>query len=98
MSETLPNIPIGFNSWVDLSTESGIAVGSPYEITNEFGGWILLHESSTVPDINEKSGKRLAVFPDDKSSAVIKEGSLKVWAKLLHDTIITGSELSINEL
>lgn len=98
MAETLPNIPVGHDAWVDLSTVSGIAVGTAYEITNQKGGWVLLFESSTEPDINEKSGRRLSVFPNENSSAFIPEGSLKVWAKLLHDTIITGSELNLSEL
>jgi len=97
MAATIPNIKVSANAWVDLSAESGIAVGAAYEITNQRGGWVLLHESSTEPSIEEDSGKRLASFPVEYS-AYIGEGSLKIWARLLNDSILTGAELSLSEL
>ena len=86
MSQTLDNIEVTSEDWVDLSTESGIAVGTAYEISNQLGGVVLLYEANTKPDVTQKSGQRLPSFPAENNNAQITAGSLKIWAIALQNS------------
>lgn len=97
MADTLDNVVVTQNAWVDLSSASGIVVGTAYDITNQKGGWVLLRESDSEPDLEETSGRRLAVFPDELSEAYVATGSSKIWAKMLTHPTITASELNLQE-
>lgn len=95
MAQTIDNIPVTTEEWVDISAISGIAAGTAYTITNEKGNTVLLHESATEPAADEKSGRRLAIFPSPTHFVTIPAGSLKIWAKQLDNKVITGSEINV---
>lgn len=85
MAQTLDNITVTSSDWVDLSTESGIAAGTAYEISNQLGGVVLLYEANTKPALSQESGQRLNSFPAENNDATITAGSLKIWAKALQN-------------
>lgn len=97
MAQTINNIVVTQDAWVDLSDVSGITAGTAYDITNQKGGWVLLHESDTIPADDELNGRRLAVFPEELSEAYIPSGSTKIWAKMTTNRNILASELNLQE-
>ncbi len=97
MAETIDNISVTADAWVDLNTAAGISVGTAFDITNEKGGVVLLYESDTEPDETETSGRKLNTFASCNNVAEIESGSLTIWAKTQSNGSITGSELNVQE-
>ena len=52
MADTLPNIAISENVWVDLYAQSGIATGTQIIVQNVGARDIYLSTKATQPDIN----------------------------------------------
>ena len=81
MSKTLPNITVESDDWTDLSAASGISAGTQYLITNKHSVWCMLIESTDKPSVDDQDGVIIANFPSEMSSAIVTNGSDKVWAK-----------------
>jgi len=80
MSQTIPDIEIG-DSWVDLNTTSGVAVGSEFIIQNKKTTWILLYEGTDAPLSTSTAGVYLTNLDRPDGKCTVRSGSLKVWAK-----------------
>lgn len=80
MAETKPDIQVGSDAWVDVNTESGVAVGDKMRITLKTGVWCRLYEGDTPPDITSKRGEVLTDKRNPYNIATISAGSLKIWA------------------
>jgi hypothetical protein len=80
MAQTLPDIIIG-QTWVDINTESGIAVGDVMLISNKGSGDVLLVEQATAPLDSSKEGVPMTNTGDPYAVYTVLSGSLKVWCK-----------------
>lgn len=98
MSQSLADIKVTPEAWVDLSSISGIPVGTLYDIQNKKGTWVLLHESDTEPAIDETAGRVLSIMPDSTSKATVADGSLKIWAKAISSGAVTTATLNLQLL
>lgn len=94
---TIADIPVTSEAWVDLSTISGITVGTKYEIQNKSGAWCMLVEADEEPDSDYTSGKYIASFPSSQSSATIPTDSTYIWAKTKSNGVLTGCTLNCQE-
>lgn len=81
MSETLPNIRVENDDWISVNAESGISVGTAFQINNEGNFKVKLLESSTQPLVNDTRGVLLTSLNKSRSIVKIAEGSLEIWAK-----------------
>ena len=62
MADTLPDVPLPKNTWVDLYAATGILVGTQIVVTNKGSSRIILQSKATTPtDLN---GPTLAVDED----------------------------------
>lgn len=67
------------NSWVDLNTVSGIAVGTPVAIQNKGLYAVLVQESDLEPETTSE-GKVVTTLGGGSAEAYYDESSLKLWA------------------
>lgn len=95
MSQTINDIKVTSEAWVDLSNASGIPAGTEYDIQNKKGTWVLLHESDGEPSINETSGRVMPIIPDPSAKAIVVGGSLRIWAKALSSGAVTTATLNL---
>lgn len=79
--ETLDDISIPNDQWVDINTASGIAVGALFDIQNKTTIWVQLYEGDTAPSLDETSGRLLTNLSDFYGIATILAGSKRIWAK-----------------
>jgi len=98
MANTLPDISVGSDDWMDLSDVSGIPAGTQYLITNKYTVWAMLVESDTKPDLDFTDGILLANFPSVMCTAIIKSGSNKVWAKARPNGVYKVATLNLQEI
>lgn len=80
MAATLPDIPIG-QTWVDINTVSGIAVGTAIAILNKGNGEVRLIESDTIPAVDETDGLLLTTLENAYAMGSADAGSIRLWAK-----------------
>lgn len=80
MAQTIPDISVSHDSWVDVNTISGVTVGTAAQITNKGVENVWLYEGTDAPSIDSKDGELLRV-DGVRSVATIAEGSLKIWAR-----------------
>ena len=95
MSGTISDISVDNTVWVDLNTESSIAVGTKMSITNKSDSWCRLYEGDTAPDIDSKDGEILTNLNKNSGRAIIPTGSLKIWALSVTSFSVS---LSVQEL
>lgn len=95
---TIIDISVTTETWVDVSSVTGIAVGTGYNIQNKKGSVVILVESATEPQADYTSGKYVAPFPSSVSTATILEGSSSIWAKAKKDNVLTGCTLNCQEI
>lgn len=79
MAQTLPDVVVG-DTWVDLNTVTGIAVGTRLALLNKSTTWIQLAEG-TEPAANYKDGVILRDMESNYAQADIPASSLTIWAK-----------------
>lgn len=80
MAQTINDIPVTSAAWVNLNTQSGIAVGTPMFIVNESLTWVRLFEGSTAPALDYSSGITLTNKTNGYADAYVERGSLAIWA------------------
>tara|TARA_R100001594_G_scaffold22618_1_gene43837 strand:+ start:568 stop:945 length:378 start_codon:yes stop_codon:yes gene_type:complete len=68
------------NTWVDVNTVSGIAVGSSITIQNVSTVWVNIQESSSEPT-EEREGKIITNLDKSSAEALVKSGSDKIWVR-----------------
>lgn len=96
MTQTLPDITVGSGTWVDLNTESGIAVGTKMSVTLKSSIQCRLYEGATPPALDSTDGINLTGPKYPYASATILAGSLKIWA--LSTQIGLNAKVSVQEL
>lgn len=77
---TIPDISFS-NTWVDINTVSGIAVGEPFLIQNKRSTWAIIQESNTAPDDSSQDGIPLTNMGESTSKCYISQGSGRIWIK-----------------
>ena len=75
------NVIVSGDTWVNINTLSGAAVGSAINIQNIGLGACLLQESNTMPT-EDKGGLLFPPMYDSLSKAIVAAGSETMWAKL----------------
>lgn len=77
MADSLPNITVDSESWIDLYDASGITVGNQLVVQNVGQTRILLHTGASAPD--DTVG--FNVLPVNSIPYVNQENSTGEWAK-----------------
>jgi hypothetical protein len=94
MPQTLPDIVIG-QTWVDVNTESGIAVGSAMLITNKGSGDILVLEQTATPLDSDTIGVPVTNTDSPYATANALADSLKIWCKTRG---VLGTTINVQEV
>lgn len=81
----MPDITVQSNTWVDLYTASGIAVGTQISVQNKSSGVVTVQTSATEP--TDLSGTLLKSY----MQATNKSGSTGEWAYSLGSAVINVS-------
>ena len=79
MAQTIPDLIIG-DTWVDVNTASGIAVGTSLDLLNKSPTWLRLAEG-TAPAADSTDGLTLGNMDTSYARRIIPTGSLTIWAK-----------------
>lgn len=74
MADTLPDIPLPANQWVDLYTESSILVGTQIITNNKGSSRIILATQATEPTTLD------GVVCDVNESSINENGDSGAWA------------------
>ncbi len=80
MSETIPYISVDSTDWVNLNTESGIAVGTAMSISTPSASTGRLVESATKPALDFDGGEIITNYRYSNNVASVLAGSLDIWA------------------
>lgn len=80
MAETLINIPIGVNTWVNLCTEAGINTGTPMEARNVGSSDIYITRSYTQPSVDLSTVGYTILRRDNGLSFKSQTGDPCIWA------------------
>ena len=94
MAQTLPDIIIG-QTWIDINTVSGIAVGTPMLITNKGSRELLVLEQTATPVDSDTLGVPITNTDNPYATANTLVGSLKIWCKA-RDTL--GTTINVQEV
>ncbi len=76
------NVTVSNDTWYDINTLSGAAVGTGLLIQNISTGNVILVESATMP-VTDNGPILLNATQGDSAKATIEAGSLKMWAKVV---------------
>jgi hypothetical protein len=68
------------DDWLDLNTDTGIAVGVAMNLQNLGNYHILIQESATEPS-TQTEGFRLTTLGADYAAPKVLSGSLRVWVR-----------------
>lgn len=85
MAETVPNITVPFDQYLDLNTASGIAVGTAMQVFNRGTQHILIQESAAQPLTSSNDGVELTNTSQDYADCTVEVGSLTIWVKSASD-------------
>lgn len=94
MAQTLPDISIG-QTWVDVNTESGIAVGTAMLLTNKGNGEILVLEQTAAPSASDTIGVPVTNTDAPYATANALANSLKIWCKARS---VLGTTINVQEV
>ena len=78
MAETIPDIIVPDDVFINLNTSSGIAAGTAMEINNKSLTWVYLIESASQPAADSTAGNVLSNYSDSYARAVIPSGALAI--------------------
>ena len=95
MADTINDIVISNEDWVDVSTETGIASGSSVTIQNKGVELVLLWISNTKPSADSEDGIIIYTLPHQHSIKTIKSGHNKLWLKTLSSN--RSSKVNVSE-
>ena len=76
MADTIPNVRVPANSWVNLYTASGLSVGTQLQIQNVGQTRILLHTGATEPNATDGFN----ILPENSDPYVNQTSSSGEWA------------------
>jgi hypothetical protein len=96
MSQTIPDITVGYTAWVDLNTESGIAVGDAMQVALKSNAWCRLYEGTSAPSLTTTDGEVLTDKRYPYNYVTIPAGSLKIWALSAQTALDT--KVSVQEI
>lgn len=83
MSQTIPDIVVPSNQFIDVNTLSGVTVGSAMTILNKGNYNIVLQESTLQPAASSEDGVIMSNIYSPHARADIRSGSIKIWARTL---------------
>ena len=73
-------LPTDPNVWVDLNTETGIAVGTDVSIQNTGTAWFYIQEKDTEP-VDDDEGKIVTSLRESSPEVVADDTPLKLWVR-----------------
>ena len=82
------------DTWVDINTVTGLAVGTALEIMNKGLYGVYVTESVTEP-VQDKVGKPLTSISRNYAVATVLEGSDTVWVRCVNPE---GTTLAVQEI
>ena len=90
---TVLNVELTNDEWLDLNTETGIAVGTEMNIQNQGDYSVWIQESATEPATLDE-GQKISTMGLDYATPKVKSGSLKIWVRCVSPQ---GSTLGVQE-
>lgn len=81
MADSIADIAVTSDDWVDVSALTGILVGSEMIIQNKGIAHLLVWIGATKPTAASTDGPIIYDFPNEPSVASIAVGEKKVWLK-----------------
>ena len=81
MTESIQDISVSGNDWININLESGIVTGTRMIITNTGKSPALLYEGDTKPAASDFIGKPITTQDRPYAEVEVKSGSLTIWAK-----------------
>ncbi|WP_150137935.1 hypothetical protein [Candidatus Enterovibrio escicola] len=80
MADTLPNIQIAADTWVDIYAASGIAVGTQVSVINNGGHALYLYSGATAPTEAPNKGSSFGFAPVEANrTAQNQSGDAGAW-------------------
>ena len=76
------NVTVSNDTWYDINTLSGAAVGTGLTLQNISSGNVLLKESTSLP-LDDNAPVLFNPSYGELSKASVDAGSLKMWAKVI---------------
>lgn len=83
MSQTIPDILVPSNEFVDINILANIIVGATFTILNKGNYNIVLQESVLQPSASSEDGVLITNVYSPHARADIRAGSIRVWARTL---------------
>lgn len=81
MADTIPNITIGVDEWVDVYTETSITPTSDISICNLGNYFLIYQENATQPNGDDDNGQLIGDVTSGNYQAIVTSVSTKVWLK-----------------
>ncbi|AUS01943.1 hypothetical protein NVP3058O_025 [Vibrio phage 3.058.O._10N.286.46.B8] len=81
MSETIDDVEVLGDDWININTESNTDIGTRMILTNIGKSPALLYEGITKPNKDYNGGKPLTTQNRPYAEIEAKTGSLAIWAK-----------------
>lgn len=94
MANTIPDISVDKDVYVDVNTLSGLIAGTALVVTNKSTSRIRLQVSATQPDATSEDGELLFPLPDSTAIKLISAAENTLWAK---SADATDSPLSVQD-
>lgn len=81
MANTIGDVIVSSDDYVDINTLSGIAAGTAVIISNKSTYNIRLQIAVSKPDADSKDGEIIFVGPPSTSTRLVTAGESTLWAK-----------------
>lgn len=81
MADTINDILVTDDEWIDVYTTTGITVGSSVTVNNKGGYNILIQERATKPSDDDDNGKLVGDYTTGTYNATITETPTGIWLK-----------------
>lgn len=88
MANTIPDIPVPTDEYVNINTLSGFSVGTALIVTNKSTEWGLMQIASTKPTDDSFSGEPICSLPSPTAIKFVGAGEGTVWVKATGNTPI----------
>lgn len=86
MTDTIQDVEVPIDEYVDLNTLSGLPAGTAVVITNKSTGWCRLQVTSVKPLASSTAGEPITNLPHNTAIKFITAGESTVWAKATGNT------------
>lgn len=94
MANTIPDISVSTEDWVDVYTLTNIAVGTSLLLNNKGGGNILYQERATKPDALSEDGVLIGTISTGTNNPSISGTPTGVWLK----AVSIGCKVNVREV